>query len=94
MKTLYEKYSLLTKLAKLALNIALKLTLVSSCFSLRSGCISDLLDTFNAFLRATVFHPDDSREELLSSFNACFAQLWRNRVILIQRLIIVAVMNS
>ena len=39
-KTLYEKYSLLTKLAKCALNIALKLTL-----SLRSDWISDLMGT-------------------------------------------------
>ena len=56
-----EKYSLLTKLAKGTLNIALKLTFSVFLFnfSLYSDCISDLLGTFKAFFGATVFHPDE-----------------------------------
>ena len=58
-----EKYSLLTKLPKGTLNIALKLTFSVFLFnfSLYSDCISDLLGTFKAFFGATVFHRDDSR---------------------------------
>ena len=56
-----EKYSLLTKLAKCTLNIALKLTfsvfLFFFVFSLH------FRPPRQAFFGATVFHPDDSREK-------------------------------